>query len=57
MVVRGALITRRSRYDNTIPESDNHLRIGSSVGELAVYERFDTTQRFPSCPITAKVDC
>lgn len=57
MVARGAFITRRSRYDNTIPESDNHLRIGSSVGELAVHGRFDTTQRFPSCPITAKVDC
>lgn len=57
MVVRGALITRRSRYDSIFPESDNHLRIGSSVGELAVHGRFDTTQRFPSCPITAKVDC
>lgn len=57
MVARGAFITRRSRYDSIFPESDNHLRIGSSVGELAVHGRFDTTQRFPSCPITAKVDC
>ena len=57
MVTREAFITRRSRYDSIFPESYNHLRTGSSLGEMAVHGRFDTTQRFPSCPITAKVDC
>jgi hypothetical protein len=62
MVTRGAFITPRSRYDSIFPEPYNHLRTGSSVGEMTVGEmtvhgRFDTTQRFPSCPITAKVDC
>jgi hypothetical protein len=57
MVARGAFITRRSRSDSIFPEPYNHLRTGSLVGEMAVYGRFDTTQRFPSCPITAKVDC
>jgi hypothetical protein len=57
MVTRGAFITPRSRYDSIFPEPYNHLRTGSSVGEMTVHGRFDTTQRFPSCPITAKVDC